>query len=201
MMAFDATYLLRRLCQVTMHGATGLIGGIWAADETDASLKKLQDDFNIRDVPKASSILEFLCWDMSARRKACLSACALPVQTNFAGVRGTHRGSWYILNVVGTVLATPGSECIKGVVFDAATTHGLVRKAFFGCIHDFDETELRATPFFGELRYQDLPQHDLPRLPVKLARYKQEIVWGIPGVCFLAVPIGRSLVLVASLLA
>lgn len=107
----------------------------------------------------------------------------MPIQQNFENVQGSFRGSWYILDTIGQLLSSAGGEIVRGVVFDAATTHSFVRRCFHGEIADLDPDELRSTPFFGSLVYSPLPRNSLPRLPVKIATIDGQVVWGVPGAC------------------
>lgn len=187
MLAFDGTYLTRRLSQVTLHGKRALIGGAWSPEQDGHCFKLLDEEqsYNVKEVPKATTLNEFLVWDMSARKKVCLSACCMPMPSKIEGAQGTFRSSWCIMETVGQVLASAGAACIKGVVFDAATTHSFVRKALHGDVDSLDPEMLRNIPFFGMLEYTHLPRHPLPRLPIKLAKVRGETIWGLPGACIL----------------
>lgn len=184
MMAFDGAYLTQRLSQVTLHGRRGLVGSPWTPGQPELAFTSLDSDgINVREIPKAASIMEFLTWDMSARKKVPLSAAAIPLQSSFEGNGSSRAGSWFALKLVGEILSTPGSECVKGIVFDAATTHSFVRRVLQGQTEDLDAQELSATPFFGQLDFIDPPRTCLPRLPLRLPRFRGDIIWGIPGAC------------------
>eukprot|EP00438_Fugacium_kawagutii_P009640 Skav214989 [mRNA] locus=scaffold508:314502:319550:+ [translate_table: standard] len=182
MLAFDGTYLTRRLSQVCLHGKRALIGGAWSPDQDGHCFKLLDQEqsYNVKEIPKATTLCEFLTWDMSARKKVCLSACCMPMPSKVEGASGTFRSSWSMMETVGQVLAADGGACVKGIVFDAATSHSLVRRALHGDVDSLDPETLHNIPFFGALQYTDLPPHPLPRLPIKFARVGNDIVWGLP---------------------
>ena len=184
MLAFDCTYLQPRLSQLKLWDRRGLIGGQWNPAQPDDCFRNLDESVDISSIAKATQVLEFLCWDPSSRSKKCLSPCSMPIKHNFDNTEGSSCGSWYMLDTVGQLLEAAGSQCIRAVVFDAATTHNFVRRAFHGDVLELDGRSLASTPFFGKLSYRNLPPHPLPRLPIRMALASDgEVVWGLPGVC------------------
>lgn len=74
---------------------------------------------------------------------------------------------------------------VRALTFDAHTSHSYVKKLLFGDVEDIPLRDLRNIPWFRELQYKDLPEHDLPRLPVRIALHRSEVIWALPGTCFL----------------
>ena len=87
-----------------------------------------------------------------------------------------------MLHLVGSVLQQ-SDGMIKGIIYDAHASHQHIKRVLVGDHIDIEAEELANTPWFGELTYQDLPHNPLPRLPVRIALYKNQVVWGLPGAC------------------
>ena len=78
-----------------------------------------------------------------------------------------------------------GSAFVRGLIFDAAASHVCIRRILFGVMTPQDE-ELVNDPtltFLPKLSYDDLPQHALPRFPVRIAKFEQEPYYALPGCC------------------
>ncbi|CAK8996274.1 unnamed protein product, partial [Durusdinium trenchii] len=182
-LAFDHTYLTKTLCQISLFGKKGIVGGAWAPENPQNAFFSLEEGrVDIKAIPKASSMMACVCWDPSAPKKACLSACAIPLGSSFEGLDAKYKGNWAMLHTLGTVLSH-SDQIIRGIAFDAATTHQFIRKVLCGQLQDVDLEELRTVPFFGELEWQELPENPLPRLPVRIAMYRGKAVWALPGPC------------------
>ena len=65
---------------------------------------------------------------------------------------------------------------VKCLVCDAHLSHNVVRRVFLGNITPEDEQILTNSnlQFLSKLQYKDLPPHNLPKLPVRLAMYDGE---------------------------
>ena len=96
----------------------------------------------------------------------------------------TLRGGFVVLQTVGMMLAASGG-IVCGVCFDAHGTHQLVRRAFHGQLSQEEAVDVEEVPFFGALKYEEV-KCDLPRFPMKISRWEDEVVYGITGVCDLA---------------
>ena len=182
-MAFDGTYLTKSINQLKLHDSYGLVGGVWDPWREDAAWVDLnQDGLDVRGLPKASTMLEFVCWDPGMYKKSTLSVCSMPMAADFGGVHAEKKGQWSILEVVGRVMKASG-HCIRGLVFDAHGSHALVRKVLSGQLVDVNKDQLNAVPWFSELRFCPLPSTVMPRLPIQLAMHEGEAVFGLPGPC------------------
>lgn len=190
MMAFDCTYLTSTLSHVELHSRRGMVGGVWSMEDPMNSFIELTEETNVGAIRKASSMCEFLLWDMSAKKKSPLSICSLPVEVNFSGCFSGYRGNMYMLNLTGLVLKE-NDGLIKAVVCDAHGTHSYLKKLMFGQLQTLPMEDIQQVPFWSEITFEDLPQHKLPHLPIKIAKHGEEVLWGIPGVCdlHLLVPI------------
>lgn len=100
-MAFDATYLTGAFSQIELHEQRALVGGVWNPESMANSFLPISEQLDIRGISRARSMLEFLLWDPSAKRKLPLSICSLPAQHNFHGANAHHRGNWYTLETIG----------------------------------------------------------------------------------------------------
>lgn len=161
-----------------------MVGGIWDASSTAQSFLPLDDDLDISKAEKAKTMLEMLVWDPSLKRRNALSVCSLPIRDSFAGVGGTKRGNHYMLEVVGTALSH-SSSLIKAVVCDSHGSHCFIKKCLFGNLDGLNLEDIRAIPFFGQLQYEFLEPNCLPRLPIMICKHHGEIVYGLPGACYL----------------
>ena len=194
-MAFDATYLTCTLSQLELHGTRGIVGGMWFPDSMENSFISLEADgkeeIDMSEVLKSSTMLECVVWDPNVRRKLPLPVCSLPVQHNFAGTGATYRGCMYILKTIGKVLAAANGT-VKGVTFDSHGSHMWVRRCLHGQFRGINKADLADVEFFGKLRYENLPEHGLPRLPIRVAKHEDQVVWGLCGICSLLAPAKSS---------
>ena len=181
-MAFDCTYVSSGLAQLELHDRRGMAGGIWLPDNTENTFLELDEKLDISTCRKATTMIDFLLWDAGATKKCPISACAVPVEHNFAGAFGSMRGNMYMCNLVGQVIQQ-SDGIIGGIICDAHGTHSYIRKLLHGQTDSLPMLDIQELPFWGELSFQDLPVHNLPRLPVKLCLHQNEVLWGIPGVC------------------
>ena len=78
-----------------------------------------------------------------------------------------------------------GSEFIRAVTFDAATSHGLIRRVFMGTLTEDDQLIVRNLPWMSQFTYKPMPSCVLPRLPVQIAMCEGEVRYGLPGACLL----------------
>ena len=193
MLAFDATYITATLAQATMHGKRGLVGGKWTPEENNAATQTafvdLEDHerlskLDLRTIPRAPLMYEFLVWDPCALRKCPLSAASMPFPHGFGGVGSGALGNWQMLQSVGLFMKE-FATLIKCVVFDAFGSHNYIRKLLHGQHEDIDEEALKEVPYFGQIKYMPMPKNCLPRLPLQLAAYEDDIVWGMVGPCSL----------------
>ena len=182
MLAFDATYLTVSLASMELHSKRAMVGGVWSPDDPGNSFVELREDLNVSEVKKSSSIMEFLTWNPFARKKSPLSVAAVPVEHSFSGVNSGYRGNLYVCSLVGQVCAE-NNGVLKGLICDSHGTHQFCRKLLHGQTLGLPMDDISQIPFFKDLRYQPLPSHPLPRLPIRLCLHHGEYIWGIPGVC------------------
>eukprot|EP00435_Cladocopium_sp_Y103_P036995 s1840_g9.t1 len=180
LLAFDCTYLTATVSQMQLGGRRGLVGGMFNHENPDSAFIPMTDEIDIKKVPRASQMMEFVAWDPCLRRKHVLSLCSLPVQHSFTGSGAQHRGCWYVLELVGNVLKADHGF-VKGLLFDQHGTHMFIRKCLHGQTDDLNAETLKGIPFFGELQYEQVWDNCLPRLPISICRYKGEIIWGLGG--------------------
>ena len=167
-----------------LHGEAYLVGGVYTASHPKNALLKLSGDLDIKTVRKAEQMLTFLCWDPSGHQKLPLAMAEVPVGNSFVGPNSAQRASLCTLELVGKVLAAAG-DTVRGVVFDAATAHGQLRRVIFGVDPSCYNSSLKGIPWFEDLTYKFLPPSVLPRMPCKLAFSQGDPVWALPGACSL----------------
>lgn len=181
-MAFDGTYLTPTLSQIQIHERHGLVGGKWSSENKENAFVSLEEDgVDVSGVPRANTMMEFLCWDPSARKKIPLSVCAVPVEQNFGG---QNRAQWGILELVGQVLSS-SQKVVRGIVFDAHGSHVFVRNIIHGLFEDVPDESLKDIPFFRDLQHISLPSNCLPRLPISICLYKGEAFYAMCVPCTL----------------
>ena len=181
-MAFDATYLTATLCQMRLHGQRGLVGGMFSTDNDQSCFFPMKDDVEFLSIPKASTMLECLAWEPNLEHKLPLAVASIPVQHSFAGAGATHRGNFYMLEVLGKVLDA-SAGLVLGVVFDAAGQHQYVRRLVHGCLDGLPMEAIQQLPFWKEIQYECLPKHPLPRLPIQICKIKGQTFWALCGIC------------------
>ena len=75
------------------------------------------------------------------------------------------------------------SYLIKCITFDAHHSHKFIRQALFGSFESFHQGLLSEWEFWKEVEYQELPPHNLPRLPLKICRHEGRSIVPLPGAC------------------
>ena len=187
-MAFDATYLTTTLSQLCLlPGGSpqyGLVGGVWEVDSGKHCWIDLESDadVDIKGTPRASTMVDFLCWDPTAAVKTPLSAASLPMHSKFGGVHSEKRGQWCVLEMVGRVMESSG-RVIRGFVYDQHGSHMLVRKVSHGQLDGVNFEDVQKLPFWSSIRHVPMPPHCLPRLPIQLCFFEKEVVYSMPGPC------------------
>ena len=89
-----------------------------------------------------------------------------------------------MLNTVGRVLEE-AHWLVRGVAFDGHGSNAFVREALQGSFVGLKAESLRDIPFFKRLVYRNLPQHSLPRMPLRLATCQGRAIWPLCGPCAL----------------
>lgn len=91
-----------------------------------------------------------------------------------------------MMDIVG-LLMKAGAWLVKGIAMDAHHSHRYVKEALLGSFGKLKPEDLQTQEFWKDLCYSDVPQHALPRLPLKVTRYQNESLWCLPGACALVV--------------
>lgn len=120
-----------------------------------------------------------LLWDPSAKEQIVLPVAELPV--HIADLDGK-----FVLQILDRILSEC-SDVVHSIVFDAAGGHQVVRRLLMGVGTAEDMALLQdpALKFFPRIQYVDLPEHGLPRLPVRLALFEGEVLAPLCGPCAL----------------
>ena len=162
-----------------------MVGGCWSPETPHQAFIPLETDVDVTDVQRSGQMLETLLWDPCGVKACPLSMCSLPVKHNFSGQLASYRGSLYMLECIGKILLHD-QNVVRGLVFDSAGSHLLLRNIMFGVLDDIPEEDLLAIPWFGQLEWRDLPASSLPRLPAAISLCQGEAVWCLPGMRLLA---------------
>lgn len=183
LLGFDCTYLTSTLSQLQMHGKRGMVGGTFSLGnpEKNNAFCELNEELDCTAIRKSGSMLEFLMWCPSSKQKCPLSVCELPVEHHFGGPHAEFRGNLYMLEIVGSVLEK-ANGCVAGLVFDAHGTHSYLKRLLHGQLEGLPQEATQA-PWFKTLTFKQLPENDLPRLPISVAHFQDQPVWAIPGIC------------------
>ena len=186
-MAFDCTYLTASLAQMSLHDKVGLVGGAyWPTNPEQAFLDLESEERDTKNIVRGKNMLEMLVWDPCGVAKCPMSVCSLPLDLAVGGPNAGERAGWAMMEIIGSCLKA-GSKVIKGISFDAAPSHQLIRRVMHGQVDDIDPEKLAEVPWFGELTHTSLPKNTLPRLPIRICYDKDEVVYGQPGPCTLAI--------------
>ena len=144
----------------------------------------MDDAVEVKNIPRASTMLEFLVYDPCAVRKTPFSVASMPMDHSFGGngVHGSLKANWAMLEVVGRFLSY-AHKVVLGVCFDAHSSHSFVRKLLHGQTDDINLDHLEKVPFFSKLTYRPLPKHNLPRLPLQIALHEDQPFFAMCGPC------------------
>lgn len=121
--------------------------------------------------------LSILVWDPCAQKQIALPAAEIPYHC------ADYDGRFVVRALDRFLFAS--APYLRAIVFDAATAHQLLRRAFFGTLTDQDTRILNdpTLKFFNRLHYKPMPEHILPRLPIKLAFFEGEAFCALPAPC------------------
>ena len=74
---------------------------------------------------------------------------------------------------------------VRALVFDGATQHQALRRICYGNLTEQDKQLLQdpALRFFSRLAHTPLPEHDLPRLPIRVPSFEGEPLFCLGGPC------------------
>lgn len=115
---FDCTYLSPTLCQLRLRDKAGLVGGAWTSHSPMNAFLDLEQDIDLKQTVRSTQILEFIGFDASAKHKAPLSLCSLPIETSHTvGYQSSYRGNLYMAEVVGRLMQQSGGA-ILALVYD-----------------------------------------------------------------------------------
>ena len=158
-----------------------MVGGVWQ-EELDQSFLDLEKQIDVASVIKAASMLEVVVWDPAALKKVPLSVSSTPIESNHSGPNATIRGCWFMLELMGKVLA-PSSCYVQCIIFDAHGSHAMIRRLLHGQLHGISMQDIEKIEFFKDLSWKPLPTCILPRLPIQVCLHQDQPLFGIPGVC------------------
>lgn len=72
---------------------------------------------------------------------------------------------------------------VRALVMDAHASHAWVREAIFGDFRKLTQGVLDNLEFWNEVTHDPMPEHALPHMKLKLARYKGGTFHLLPGPC------------------
>ena len=82
--------------------------------------------------------------------------------------------------MIDELMTNATGDLIKILVFDGEACNGLIRRLVQGVLRLPAEKQ-RRLKFFAELRFEDLPDVQYPRLPVRLCKVAKEYIYAMPG--------------------
>eukprot|EP00434_Breviolum_minutum_P026649 symbB.v1.2.023553.t1/scaffold2162.1/size87430/2 len=101
-----------------LHDKAGLVGGAWTSHSPMNAFLDLEQDIDLKQTVRSTQILEFIGFDASAKHKAPLSLCSLPIETSHTvGYQSSYRGNLYMAEVVGRLMQQSGGA-ILALVYD-----------------------------------------------------------------------------------
>lgn len=165
-----------------IQGKPSLVGGTWSPESSENACLVLSDKLDTRGVPKATSMLEFVGWNPSTKRRGEMSLCSMPIEHSHGGPNSGLRGNLYMVRAVGSFVHH-SDGLVKALVFDGHSTHQVIRRLLHGDRSSLGESELAEMPFFSELQYEPLPPSCIPHLPIKICLYRGQPFHAFPGAC------------------
>ena len=87
-----------------------------------------------------------------------------------------------MLRIVGDFMTVAGPY-VRCLLFDAHGSHQFIRRCLHGDLGPIGRADLEKLPFWRGMRFEEMPPHGLPRLPVRICKVAGEPVWGLPGPC------------------
>ena len=120
-----------------------------------------------------------LVWDPCSPIKVPLPCVEIPV--HIADFNGK-----LVLKMLDEFMAA-ANEVVKVLIFDGHGAHYVVRRLMFGVPTAEDTALVQAAgcKFFSRIKYKEVPENPLPRLPLKLAVVDGETYHCFPAACFL----------------
>ena len=121
--------------------------------------------------------------DLFARSPFPLAASRLSQTFLVLGPQSVDAGyCWFMMELLGSIMAQ-GSTCIKALVFDAHGSHSVIRRVLHGQLSGVSQYDLSRMDFWKELTFKPVPETCLPRFPAQFCLHREEVLYGIPGVC------------------
>ena len=122
---------------------------------------------------------QLLVWDPSSETPLALPAAEMPVHC-------ADYNAKLVLRFLDEFL-WEARGIVKILVFDGRKAHYSVRRLLFGTATQEDHALVADCncQFFSKIKYKDLPEHPLPRLPLRLACVDGESYHCFPAPCFL----------------
>ncbi|CAK9028794.1 Uncharacterized protein SCF082_LOCUS18513, partial [Durusdinium trenchii] len=121
--------------------------------------------------------MQILCWDPMAETQMVLPAAELPLHCADIDAKA-------VLRIVDAFMIQ-AHHFVRALVFDGATQHQALRRICYGNLTEQDKQLLQdpALRFFSRLAHTPLPEHDLPRLPIRVPSFEGEPFFCLGGPC------------------
>ena len=134
------------------------------------------DSFGI-DSESIGIRFSIVCWDPSAAISVTLPLAEMPVHIADFDTK-------FLMRAV-DIFMSEAHPYIKVLICDSHKSHTALRRIMFGMPTDADKILLYENDFkfLSKLKFQDLPEHDLPRLPTRLVTFEGEAYHLMPGCC------------------
>ena len=151
------------------------------------ALEKGTTQFHNKDVKRASEMEAFLVWDGARSRGPLVELGAYPVlaaaslNEDFEKLMPqpkNSRGKYETLWRCGEVFCH--ADSIQWILADGHGSHTWLKQLLLGQGTDLPNELLLQVPFFGELKYLNLPSVCMP-LPWRTATFHNEPIFFIPG--------------------
>ena len=123
------------------------------------------------------SRLQFLCWDPCMKKSLAIPAAEMPYHI------AEYDTQWVLLAV--DKFMEEAAPYVRCLVCDSHGSHLLLRRLFFGTMTPDDKivVDKLNLNWLSKVKHEALPEHSLPRLPVRIASVNGEVYNLLGGPC------------------
>ena len=139
-------------------GMTGFGEEVDEAPVGPGDEKKEDLSWDAADLNYANEVAEFVLFDPSFKSLPRFSCCCVPVAYKTTGMQ--------MIILLGHILQKTEGK-VRTIVFDNATSHGLIKRFLLGQPHHLSQKQLQDIPFFNRITWVGFPKSPLPRWPFR----------------------------------
>jgi hypothetical protein len=137
-------------------------------DDAPGDGKEDELSWDAANLNYANEMAEFLLWDPSFKSLPRFSCCCVPVAYKTSGMQ--------MICLLGHILEKTEGK-VRTIVFDNATSHGLIKRFLLGLPHHLTQKQLQDIPFFNKITWEKFPTCVLPRWPFQRPMIGQDALF------------------------